>query len=272
MTGMVRLVVVRGAGDLATGTIVRLVRSGFRVIALETVQPTAIRRAVALSEAVYEGSARVEDVEARLAAGAAEALALASDRLVPIVVDGEAGTVAALRPFALVDAIIAKRNLGTRRGMAGIVVALGPGFTAGVDVDAVIETNRGHDLGRVILDGQAAPDTGTPGAIDGATSQRVLHAPAAGRFVAVSAIGDRVTVGQVVAAVEGERRSEVLAGLDGIVRGMLRSGHQVPKGFKVGDIDPRGKREHCFTISDKARAIGGGVLEALLMLGGAGVS
>jgi xanthine dehydrogenase accessory factor len=269
MTGMKRLVVVRGAGDLATGTIIRLAHAGFRVIALEAAQPTAIRRAVALSEAVYAGAVRVEDVEARLAGGVDEALALASDRLVPVVVDGEGGTIVGLRPFALVDAIIAKRNLGTRRGMARIVVALGPGFTAGVDVDAVIETNRGHDLGRVILDGQAEHDTGAPGAIDGATFQRVLHAPVAGRFVAVSAIGDRVAVGQVVAAVEGERRAEILAGLDGVVRGMLRTGHEVPKGFKVGDIDPRGKREHCFTVSDKARAIGGGVLEALLMLGGA---
>jgi xanthine dehydrogenase accessory factor len=265
---MNRLVVVRGAGDLATGTIVRLVRCGFRVIALETAQPTAIRRAVALSEAVYEGSARVEDVEARLAAGVEEALSLASGRLVPIVVDPGGATVAALHPFALVDAIIAKRNLGTRRGMAGLVVALGPGFTAGVDVDAVIETNRGHDLGRVILDGEAQPDTGTPGAIDGATSRRVLHAPAPGRFAAVCAIGDRVGAGQVVAAVEAEGKVEIRAGLDGVVRGLLRSGYTVPKGFKVGDIDPRGKREHCFTISDKARAIGGGVLEALLMLGG----
>jgi xanthine dehydrogenase accessory factor len=267
MTDMKRLVVVRGAGDLATGTIARLVRCGFRVIALETAQPTAIRRAVALSEAVYEGSARVEDVEARLVAGADEALALAADRLVPIVVDPGGGTVAALRPFALVDAIIAKRNLGTCRGMAGVVVALGPGFTAGVDADAVIETNRGHDLGRVILEGQAEPDTGKPGEIVGATSQRVLHAPAPGRFVAVCAIGDRVTTGQVVAAVEGEERVEIRAGLDGVVRGLLRPGLEVPRGFKVGDIDPRGKREHCFTISDKARAIGGGVLEALLMLG-----
>jgi xanthine dehydrogenase accessory factor len=268
MTEMKRLVVVRGAGDLATGTIVRLVRCGFRVIALETAQPTAIRRTVALSEAVYEGSARVEDVEARLAAGADEALALASDRLVPIVVDPRGETVAALHPFALVDAIIAKRNLGTRRGMAEVVVALGPGFTAGVDVDAVMETNRGHDLGRVILDGQAQPDTGFPGAIDGATSQRVLHAPEPGRFVPCCAIGDRVAAGQVVAAVEGERREEIRAALDGVVRGLLRSGHEVPKGFKVGDIDPRGTREHCFTISDQTRAIGGGALEALLMLGG----
>jgi xanthine dehydrogenase accessory factor len=268
MAPMNRLIVVRGAGDLATGTIVRLVRSGFRVIALETAQPTAIRRAVALSEAVYEGSARVEDVAARLAAGADEALALASDRLVPIVVDPRGETIAALRPFALVDAIIAKRNLGTRRGMAEVVVALGPGFSAGTDVDAVIETNRGHDLGRVILDGGAEPDTGMPGEIVGATSQRVLHAPESGRFVASCAIGDRVDAGQVVAAVEGERGVEIRAVLDGVVRGLLRSGQEVPKGFKVGDIDPRGKREHCFTISDKARAIGGGVLEAILMLGG----
>jgi xanthine dehydrogenase accessory factor len=267
MTLMNRLVVVRGAGDLATGTIVRLVRSGLRVIALETAQPTAIRRTVALSEAVYDGGARVEDVEARLAAGTDEAIALASDRLVPIVVDPRGETIVALQPFALVDAIIAKRNLGTRRGMAEIVVALGPGFTAGVDVDAVIETNRGHDLGRVILDGGAEPDTGTPGEIAGATSQRVLHAPASGRFVPSCAIGDRVTAGQVMAAVEGEGRGEIRAALDGVVRGLLRSGYEVSKGFKVGDIDPRGKREHCFTISDKARAVGGGVLEALLMLG-----
>ncbi|MCX7030911.1 MAG: selenium-dependent molybdenum cofactor biosynthesis protein YqeB, partial [Spirochaetes bacterium] len=167
------LVVVRGAGDLATGTIVRLARSGFRVIALETAQPTAIRRAVSLSEAVFEGSARVEGQEARLAAGADEALALVSDHLVPIVVDPQGETIAALHPFALVDAIIAKRNLGTRRGMANVVVAVGPGFTAGVDVDAVIETNRGHDLGRVILDGGAEPDTGMPADIGGATGTRV---------------------------------------------------------------------------------------------------
>jgi xanthine dehydrogenase accessory factor len=265
---MKRLVVVRGAGDLATGTIVRLLRSGFRVIALETAQPTAIRRAVALSEAVHEGRALVEDVEARLAAGADEALELAADRLVPILVDPGGATAAALHSFALVDAIIAKRNLGTRRGMADVVVAVGPGFTAGIDVDAVVETNRGHDLGRVLLEGRAEPDTGMPGAIDGATSQRVLHAPAPGRFVAVCAIGDRVVAGQVVAAIDGERRAEIRAGLDGVVRGLLRTGLEVPKGFKVGDIDPRGKREHCFTISDKARAVGGGVLEALLMLGG----
>jgi xanthine dehydrogenase accessory factor len=152
--------------------------------------------------------------------------------------------------------------------MAGVVVAVGPGFTAGIDVDAVVETNRGHDLGRVLLEGRAEPDTGMPGAIYGATSQRVLHAPAPGRFVAVCAIGDLVATGDVVAVVEGERRAEIRAGLDGVVRGLLRTGLEVPKGFKVGDIDPRGKREHCFTISDKARAVGGGVLEALLMLGG----
>jgi xanthine dehydrogenase accessory factor len=268
MKRMKPLVVVRGAGDLATGTIVRLAHAGFRVIALESAQPTAIRRAVTLSEAVFEGSARVEDVEARLAAGVDEALALASDRVVPIVVDPRGGTIPALHPFALVDAIIAKRNLGTRRGMAAVVVALGPGFTAGTDADAVIETNRGHGLGRVILGGEAEPDTRTPGTIGGATATRVLHAPGPGRFVALCGIGDRVTSGQVVAAVEGARRAEIRASLDGVLRGLLRPGLEVPAGFKVGDVDPRGVREYCFTISDKARAIGGGVLEAILMLGG----
>lgn len=268
MEPMYRLVVVRGAGDLATGTIIRLARSGFRVIALETSKPTAIRRTVCLSEAVFEGSARVEDVEARLVAGADEALALVSDRLVPLVVDPEGEIIAAMRPFALVDAIIAKRNLGTRRGMAEVVVALGPGFTAGVDVDAVIETNRGHDLGRVILDGGAEPDTGMPGEIDGATGKRVLRAPEPGRFVTLCEIGDSVAVGQVVAAVEGVRRVDIRASLGGVVRGLLRPGLEVPKGFKVADVDPRGNREHCLTVSDKSRAIGGGVLEALLMLGG----
>ena len=269
MEPMDRLVVVRGAGDLATGTIVRLARAGFRVIALETAQPTAIRRTVSLSEAVFEGSARVEDVEARLVAGVEEALALAADRLVPIIVDQEAGTVAALRPFALVDAIIAKCNLGTRRGMASVVVALGPGFTAGVDVDAVIETSRGHDLGRVILEGEAAPNTGAPGEISGSTGKRVLRAPEAGHFVALCGIGDSVTLGQVVAAVEGVQRVDIRSSLDGVVRGLLRPGLEVTAGFKVGDVDPRGNRAYCFTVSDKARAIGGGVLEALLMLGGA---
>jgi xanthine dehydrogenase accessory factor len=265
---MKHLVVVRGAGDLATGTIIRLVHAGFRVVALETDRPTTIRRTVSLSEAVYDGRARVEDVEARLASGAEEARSVAADRVVPVVVDPDGGAVASLHPFALVDAIIAKRNLGTRRGMAGVVVALGPGFAAGIDADAVIETNRGHDLGRVILEGEAGANTGQPGEIAGATGERVLHAPDEGRFIAVRSIGDLVVAGQVVAAVEGARRAEIRAEVAGVVRGMLRPGLEVPRGMKVGDVDPRGRREHCFTVSDKARAIGGGVLEALLMLGG----
>ncbi|MGO8692264.1 MAG: selenium-dependent molybdenum cofactor biosynthesis protein YqeB [Rectinemataceae bacterium] len=265
---MNRLIVVRGAGDLATGCIVRLVRSGFRVIALETERPTAIRRTVSLSEAVYEGFARVEDVEARLAAGSEEALALAGDRLVPILVDSEASTLGRLRPDALVDAIIAKRNLGTRRGMAPVVVALGPGFVAGIDADAVIETNRGHDLGRVIVEGAAAPDTAVPGEIGGAAAERVVRSPARGRFVALSDIGDCVREGRVIAAVEGEERFEIRSALDGVVRGMLRPGIEVTEGFKVADVDPRGRRRNCFTISDKSRSVGGAVLEAILMLGG----
>jgi xanthine dehydrogenase accessory factor len=264
---MNRLVVVRGAGDLATGCIVRLMRAGFHVIALETERPTAIRRTVSLCEAVYEGSTRVEDVEARLAGSPDEALALAGDRLVPLLVDPDGSTIERLRPAALVDAIIAKRNLGTRRGLAPVVVALGPGFVAGVDADAVIETNRGHDLGRVILEGSAAADTAVPGEIGGAAAERVVRSPAQGRFVALCDIGDSVAVGRPIAAVEGAERAEIRSALGGVVRGMLHPGLDVTPGFKVADVDPRGRRQNCFTVSDKSRAIGGAVLEAILMLG-----
>ncbi len=264
---MNRLVVVRGAGDLATGCIVRLVRSGFRVIALETEKPTAIRRTVSLSEAVYEGRTRVEDVEACLVGTIDEALALAVDKVVPVLVDPEGSSIGILDPAALVDAILAKRNLGTRRGLAPVVVALGPGFVAGVDADAVVETNRGHDLGRVILEGAAAPDTAVPGEIGGAASERVVRAASAGQFVALCDIGDSVAPGEVVAAVEGAERAEIRSALGGVVRGMLHPGLEVTPGFKVADVDPRGRRQNCFTVSDKSRAVGGAVLEAILMLG-----
>ena len=268
---MNRLVVVRGAGDLATGTIVRLVHAGFRVVALETASPTAIRRSVSLAEAVFGGATKVEDVEGRLAKDPAEALALAGPRVVPLLIDPAAASLPELHPAALVDAILAKRNLGSRRGMAPVVIGLGPGFTAGgdseLDVDAVIETNRGHDLGRVIVEGCAAADTGVPGEIGGVTGERVLRSPAAGRFRARSEIGQRVSGGEIVAVVEGEGCSEIRSRIDGIVRGMLRSGTEVSEGFKVADVDPRSRPEHCFSISDKSRAIGGAVLEALLMFG-----
>jgi len=264
------LVVVRGAGDLATGCILRLVRSGFRVAVLETARPSAIRRTVCLSEAMYEGTAEVEGVRAvRVASPEELQAALARPGgPVPLLDDPGCTVLAQLRPLALVDAIIAKRNLGTRIGMAEVVVALGPGFEAGVDADAVVETNRGHDLGRVLLQGRAEPDTGTPGLVAGMGRERVLHAPVAGTVENLKRIGDLVQAGEPVLALAGpDGRTLLAAGIDGMLRGLIRPGYQAPAGLKVADIDPRGRREHCFTVSDKALAVAGGVLEAILGLG-----
>jgi xanthine dehydrogenase accessory factor len=266
------LVVVRGAGDLATGCILRLVRAGFRVAALETPQPSAIRRTVCLSEAIYQGRAEVEGVAAVRVATAAdllEALAHCGPAgPVPVLADPQCAALGVLEPMALVDAILAKRNLGTRIGMAPVVVALGPGFEAGVDADAVIETNRGHDLGRVLLAGRAEPDTGTPGLIAGRGRERVLHAPVAGTAENLRRIGDHVRAGEPVLRISGpDGEAALTAPIDGVLRGLIRTGFPVHAGMKVADVDPRGQREHCFTVSDKARAIAGGVLEAILMLG-----
>ena len=258
------LVVVRGAGDLATGIIIRLVRSGFRVVALESPNPSAIRRTVSLSEAMYEGTARVEGVTG-----------IRCDRVpefwepgdpVPVLDDPECRCLERLAPAALVDAIVAKRNLGTRRGMAPVVVAVGPGFVAGLDADAVVETRRGHDLGRVLLTGTAEPDTGVPGLIAGFRAERVLHAPRAGRVEAIRAIGDLVAAGEPVLAIEGE---PVAAAISGVLRGLIRPGYLARAGLKIADVDPRCVAAHCHSVSDKARAVAGGVLEAVLMLGGA---
>jgi xanthine dehydrogenase accessory factor len=265
-----QLVVVRGAGDLATGCIVRLVRAGFRVAVLETAQPSSIRRTVCLSEAMYEGKAEVEGVRAVRVASLDELQATLArpGAPVPLLEDPGCTVLAQLRPLALVDAIIAKRNLGTRIGMAEVVVALGPGFEAGVDADAVVETNRGHDLGRVLLSGRAEPDTGVPGLIAGHGRERVLHAPAAGVVQNLKRIGDQVRAGEPVLAIIGEEgRVPLAAGIDGMLRGLIRPGFLAHAGLKVADVDPRGRREHCFTISDKGLAVAGGVLEAVLMLG-----
>ncbi len=255
-------VVVRGAGDLATGVIHRLVRSGFPVIATDIDNPTVIRRTVAFAEAIWRGEATVEGMTARRADSPDQALQICQEGMVPIIADPEAGITERLNPFALVDAILAKKNLGTRRGMADVVIGLGPGFSAGEDVDVVIETNRGHDLARLILEGAAEPNTGVPGSVGGKTDERVLRAPGEGLFRGVRRIGDQVQAGETVAEVAG---LPVVTRIDGILRGLLRDGLSVTGGFKVADVDPRCRREHCFTISDKARAIGGGVLEAILM-------
>ncbi len=263
------LVVVRGAGDLATGVILRLVRSGFRVLALESPRPTAIRRTVAFSEAVYDGTAEVEGVRARRAEGLGEIRSALAEGVVPVAVDPEASLVPVLRPAALVDAILAKRNLGTRVGLAPVVIALGPGFEAGRDADAVVETARGHDLGRVILAGSAAPNTGVPGEVGGKSAERVVRAPSAGAVLAVRSIGDEVRAGEPLLLIEtSSDRLSVASPLDGILRGLIRPGIEVAAGDKIADVDPRGRPEYCRTVSDKARAVAGGVLEALLYLRG----
>jgi xanthine dehydrogenase accessory factor len=255
--------VVKGGGDLGSGVAWRLHRCGFRVLVAETARPTAIRRAVAFASAVYDGAISVDDVTAQLAADEAGVAAAWDSDQVPVVVDPGAALVDHLRPRAVVDAIMAKANTGTRISDAPIVVALGPGFTAGHDCHAVVETNRGHNLGRVILEGSAEPNTGVPGIVGGKSARRVLKAPTAGVFRGVRAIGDLVAEGEVVAYVQEE---SIRARLDGVVRGLLHDGLQVKAGMKVGDVDPRGVVDHCFSISDKALAVAGGVVEAILYL------
>lgn len=264
------LIVVRGGGDLATGTIYKLRKCGFPVLVLETGAPSAIRRNVAFSEAVYQGSQQVEDMTCRLANSLEQVRQWLDENQLVLLVDPAGEAIARLKPMAVVDAILAKKNLGTHREMAPITVALGPGFTAGVDVDAVVETKRGHNLGRVLWQGTAAPNTGIPGIIAGYGKERVIHSPAEGILRNVCKITDTVRRGQVIAAVETAAGTvPVEATLDGLLRGLIRDGYPVTKGFKIADIDPRVEEyQNCFTISDKARCIAGGVLEAVIQLKG----
>ena len=255
-------ILVRGGGDMATGTIHRLHRSGFPVLVLECEAPTAIRRKVAFSEAVYEGTAEVEGIRCRRIHRLEETEAVWRAGEVPLLVDPQAQCAEAFGPYALVDAILAKRNLGTRRDMAPLTIALGPGFNAGEDVDFVVETMRGHDLGRIFSTGQAAPNTGVPGIIAGYGAERVIHAPASGTLHSLVHIGDWVEEGQPLARIG---QVPVPASLTGVVRGLIRDGFLVEKGLKIADIDPRSSQQkNCFTISDKARCIAGSVLEILL--------
>lgn len=311
------LIICRGAGDLATGIIHRLHRAGHRVIALETDYPAAIRRQVSFCEAVYDGSAAVEGVTARLipaltdaetdteadaetdaeigteidtetysglndtpaahtasekwSRSAIEAVLEAGE--VPLLIDPTGESIALLKPDVVVDAIIAKRNLGTTIDMAPLVIGVGPGFTAGNDVHLVIESMRGHNLARIITDGMAQPNTGVPGNIAGFTSERVIHSPAAGYIHDVRKIGDIVQKGDEIARIYPDKGSfdnelseyvPVNATITGIIRGLIREGYYFKKGFKIADIDPReSELTNCFTISDKARSIAGSVLEAV---------
>lgn len=255
------LVLIRGAGDLASGVALRLRHSGMDVVMTEIEAPTTIRRTVAFSEAIRCGSCLVEDIPARLARDPGEAMRLLSQGVLPVMADPEGVCRGTLAPDALVDAIMAKRNLGTAISDAPMVIGVGPGFTAGVDCHAVVETMRGHTLGRVIYEGCALPNTDIPGLIGGYAGERVLRAPADGRFTATRRIGDPVEVGDTVGFVAGEA---MRCTIGGVLRGLLADGVETRRGMKAGDVDPRGERDYCYLVSDKALAIGGGVLEAIL--------
>ena len=278
------LIIVRGAGDLASGVLAAIHISGFRVLALETANPSAIRRTVAFGEAVRLGHCTIEGIEARLIAKeqAAAVISACTDEaaankseanyagFIPIAVDPTGELISELQPAAVVDAIIAKKNCGTRLDMAPLVIALGPGFTAGKDAHIVVETMRGHNLARLIYQGTALPNTGVPGLVGGESALRVIHAPAAGILRVIHDIGDSVTRGEIIARIIQADGSiiDVAASLNGIIRGMLPDGFVVRNGLKMADIDPRlTELNNCFTISDKARSLGGAVLTALLSRG-----
>jgi xanthine dehydrogenase accessory factor len=254
-------VLIRGGGELATAVACRLADSHFKVIMTEVAQPQAVRRNVSFCEAVYEGTKTVEGKTARLVSSAGETKAAWKAGQLALIVDPDVTIRSDLLPDVEIDAIIAKKNLGTRKSDAELVIGLGIGFEAGKDVHVVIETNRGHNLGRIMRKGIAEADTGNPGNIGGYTTERVMRAPRDGTFKTVKKIGDMVKAGDTVAYVGPE---PVKAAIPGIVRGLLRDGTQVTKGLKAGDVDPRGNKEYCYTISDKGRTISGGVLEAIL--------
>jgi len=261
------LVALKGAGDLATGVIHRLSRAGFAVMATELPQPTVLRRTVAFAEAVALGEMTVEGITACRASSPGEIQAALVRGLVPLVIDPKGTMLRQMQPRVLVEATLSKYNSGITMDDAPLVIALGPGYEAGKDVHAVIETNRGHNLGRVYLQGRAEPNTGVPGTIGGYGIERILRAPCAGTLYGLRQIGDQVQEGEAVAVVNADDGSmPITAAISGILRGLVRDGLPVSSGMKVGDIDPRAIREHCFTISDKSRAVGGGVLEAIMYL------
>lgn len=258
-----KLVVVRSGGDVASGTINRLHLCGFNVLVTEVENPTVIRRTVSYAQAVRSGEITVEGVKAVLVKdvdGIQEAFKLGN---IPVIVDSGGEIINKLKPGIVIDGILAKKNLGTTKDMAPIVIALGPGFNAGVDVDAVIETSRGHNLGRTIYKGETEANTGIPGNIGGYTKERVIRSPQKGIITHIVNIADIVKKGDPVCKVGDET---VFSPLDGVVRGLIENGTMVPADFKIGDVDPRGIVESCYEISDKARAISGGVLEAILHL------
>jgi len=255
------LVLIRGAGEMASGVAWRLFQSNFKVLLTEIPQPLAVRRKVSFCEAVYEGRQTVEGVEAVLITEVSQAEGVWRNRRLPLLIDPDLRQAVALKPAVLVDAILAKKNLGTRLSDAPLVIALGPGFMVGSDAHLVVETNRGHNLGRLYTEGEAEANTGIPGNIGGFTGERVLRAPLSGVFRSDKTFGAWVEAGESVAEVDGH---PVRTQIGGILRGLIRTSTPVTAGLKVGDVDPRGNAAFCSTISEKARAIGGSVLEGIL--------
>lgn len=259
------LALIRGAGDIASGIALRLWRGGIQIVMTDLPHPTVIRRTVSFADAITHGTMTVEDVTAQFAADVQEAKKLLAQGVIPVLADPECRCREELKPDAIVDAILAKRNLGTHITDTGIVIGVGPGFTAGEDCHAVVETMRGHTLGRVIYRGSALPNTNIPGLIGGFAGERVLRAPADGVFTGVKKIRDLVQEGDIVGYASGV---PMYATISGVLRGLIADGVEVKRGMKSGDIDPRGEASYCDTVSDKANAVAGGVLEAILHLSG----
>lgn len=263
------VVLVRGAGEQASGVGWALAKAGFRVVMTEIARPLMVRWPVCFGTAVEEGRWQVEGITScRVDSSALDFEAAWKAGEIPILVDPDLERLQLLNPLVLVDAILAKKNLGTERGMAPMTIGLGPGFTAGEDVDLVIETNRGHHLGRIIYQGPAQPNTGIPGEIRGISKERVVYSTKAGVFKALRDIGEQVTAGDCLGEIEdGIQTTKVVTLIDGVLRGLLRTNTHIPANVKIGDIDPRGQKEFCWTISEKARAIGAAVLLSILESG-----
>jgi xanthine dehydrogenase accessory factor len=255
------VILIRGAGEMATGVAHRLAPCHFKVCMTETSNPQAVRREVAFSEAIFDSEKEVEGVTAKRVESAECISEAWREGKIPILIDPDARVKDILKPDVFIDATLSKKNLGTKMTDATLVIGLGPGFHAGKDVHLVIETNRGHDLGRIISNGEAEANTGIPGNIGGYTEERVIRAPKGGKFNALKKIGDGVKANEKVGFIEN---IAVRSRIAGVVRGLLRDGTDVWKGMKLGDVDPRGIKAHCHTISDKARTISGGVLQAIL--------
>ena len=255
-------VVIRGGGDLATGVAEVLYQSGFKILILDIEKPSSIRRSVCFSEAIYDGIIQVENIICKKVENENDIEKCWNEKIIPIMVDEKGEIIKKIKPDVVVDSIIAKKNLGTTKEMAPITIALGDGFKAGKDVDIVVETMRGHNLGRVITSGRAMKNTGIPGEIKGVSKDRVIYSLANGRFSSVKKIGDTVQKDEIIGYVGDV---EIRGKISGVLRGIIREGYEVTENMKIGDIDPRiEEKSNCFTISDKARSLGGAVLRAIM--------